>query len=303
MGNRGPQTEAISARVAFFALFLCLVWGGMFPAIKIGLRGIPPLGTAGVRFLLAWVTLLLWCRARNIALSPTRREWLPLSAMGLVFAVQIAALNAGADLTSGAHTSVFLSTNPLFVAVLSHFFLKGDRLSASKVLGLVVAFLGIWVVFSDQWETGLNAQLRGDLTVFLSGFLLGCIIVYTKYLIETVDLHKIIMGEFTVGVPLFFLAGGLAEGFGYRFSLPVTLAVVYQGIAIGGFAFVAWTRLLKRFPASSLSAFSFSTPVFGILLSALLLSEPISLRLALGTGLVGVGIYLVNRSRANPRDA
>jgi drug/metabolite transporter (DMT)-like permease len=303
MQKAGPETHAIPARAALFTVFLCMLWGGLAPALKISLTGIPPLGSAGVRFLAAWLALVVWCRVRKIALMPHGREWAPLGIMGLVFAVQISLLNAGTQRTSAGHASVFLSTNPVFVAALSHFFLKGDRLTVPKLLGLVAALAGVWVIFSDGWAAGGSGHLGGDLIVLLSGFLVGCLVVYTKHLVDATGVHKIIVWQMTVSVPLFFLVGGLTEGLSYHFTLPVTLAMAYQSLCLSAFAFVAWTSLLKRFPASKLSAFSFSTPVFGILLSALLLSEPISRRLALGTGLVGVGIYLANRSFGDPREA
>lgn len=304
MGNTGPGAQAIPARDALFTVFLCMLWGGLGPALKISLVGIPPLGVAGVRFLAAWIVLVLWCRARRIALVPRTNEWAPLGIIGVLFAVQIAALNVGAQWTSAGHASVFLSTNPIFVAVLSHFLLKGDRLTAPKILGLVAALAGVWVIFSDRWQGGGGDRgLRGDLVVLCSGFLVACIVVYTKHLVDAIGVHKIILGQMTVAVPLFFLAAGLTEGFNYHFTLPVTLAMAYMGPLLSVLALVAWTTLLKRFPASKLSAFSFSTPVFGILLSALLLAEPISARLALGTGLVGVGIFLANRNSGSDRES
>ena len=146
-------------------LFLCSLWGGLSPALKIALEGLPPLAIAGIRFLLAWIGITSWCCVQKIDLLPHRKELLPLFIVGILFTLQIAALNIGAQWTTGGHTIVFLSTNPLFVALLSHFFLQGDRLTTPKIIGLVVAFLGIWIIFNAGRGTDAQAHLKGDLMV------------------------------------------------------------------------------------------------------------------------------------------
>ena len=101
------------------------------------------------------------------------------------------------------------------------------------------------------------------------------------------------------GVPLFFLFSFL---FAESPSCPtstVVISVLYQGAVIGGFCFLTWNYLLSRYAASQISAFQFSIPVFGVLLSAVVLSEDVSLRFGLGGVLVVLGIYLVSAGRAS----
>jgi drug/metabolite transporter (DMT)-like permease len=76
------------------------------------------------------------------------------------------------------------------------------------------------------------------------------------------------------------------------------LAILYQGAVIGGFCFVAWTRLLRRHSPGSLSVFGFSVPVFGVVLSAFIFGEAITGRLIAGVAAVTAGIVIVTRRPA-----
>lgn len=100
-----------------------------------------------------------------------------------------------------------------------------------------------------------------------------------------------------VGVPVFFIFSAIFEGkAGYGFSYPALLAVLYQGVVIAGFCLVAWTLVLKHYPPSRVAVLFFTTPLWGIALSYLLLKEPVTTGLGIGTPLVMLGIYIVNRS-------
>jgi drug/metabolite transporter (DMT)-like permease len=81
------------------------------------------------------------------------------------------------------------------------------------------------------------------------------------------------------------------------------MAIVYQGVAIGGFCFVVWTRLLKRHSPGSLSVFGFSVPVFGVMLSALVFDEAITGRVVAGMAAVTAGIIIVTRRQKRSVDA
>ncbi len=94
-----------------------------------------------------------------------------------------------------------------------------------------------------------------------------------------------------------FLLSLIFEG-SWEFALggSVIAAVLYQGLIVAGFCFIIQTTLLRRYVASRLTVFGFITPVAGVILSNLLLSERISLGLVASLILVAAGITIVNRS-------
>jgi drug/metabolite transporter (DMT)-like permease len=226
------------------ALFLAMLWGGLAPTIKISLSGVPPLGVAWMRFGIGMVVIALWSGlVERVRLRPTRAEMPHLLAIGVLFTFQIATLNVGTRSTSAGHSSTLLSAYPLFVALLAHWLVPGDRLSPIKVMGMVAAFVGVAFVFAERGGSG--GDLRGDACVLVSAILLAGIVVYTKRLTAWISPYRVLLGQMVVGVPV--------------------------------------------------TAFSFSTPLFGVLLSALLLDEPVTPGLGIGVACVAVGIYLANR--------
>ena len=293
----GPvnRSEHMPPRAMGIALFLALLWGGLAPAIKISLSDVPPLGAAWLRFGTGMVAITLWAAlVERVRLRPTRAEVPHLLALGVLFALQIPTLNIGTMSTSAGHSSTLLSAYPLFVALFAHRLVPGDRLSPIKVVGMVVAFVGVAVVFAERGASGVS--LRGDAWVLLSAVLLAGLLVYTKRLTAWINPYRVLLGQMVVGVPVFLIGSLLWEGpAAYRFSWSVTVAILYQGLVVAAFCFTVSIHLIRRYPPSRVTAFSFSTPLFGVLLSALLLGEPVTPGLGIGVACVAVGIYLANR--------
>ncbi|HID06278.1 MAG TPA: DMT family transporter, partial [Armatimonadetes bacterium] len=287
-----PTAYALSFKAALLAIFLALVWGGLTPAIKITLEGIPPLMMAGMRFSISIVAIALWCWLHKLPMQLPTPLALCIVPLGIIFAVQIILLNLGTCWTSAARAGVFINTYPLFTALFAHFALPNDRLNLQKVIGLLLAFGGAVLMFIERCNAG---NVRGDALVLLSAALVGVITIYSKYLLTQIDAYRLMLHQMLIGVILFFLAGSVFErGFAYHFNLRVVTALLYQGIAVGGFAFLTWVILLQRYAPSKLTAFAFTTPAFSILLSWALCGDALTQWLIVGTAMVGVGIALVN---------
>lgn len=287
----------IPPRVILFVLFLAMLWGGNAVSLKIGLQEFSPFASAGLRFTIGLVLIASWASAHGISVKPQRHEYLRLFLCALLFITQIAALNVGADFTRAGRTAVMTNTYPLFVALIAHFVVPGDTMTRRKALGLAFAFGGICFVFRDNFIGGAGDFLLGDLLTLLGGFLLGLLIVVTNRLIQNINTYCVLVSQMVIGVPVFFTLSAIFEGkAGYGFSFAALFAILYQGAGIAGFCFVAWTLLLKDYPPSRLSVFFFTTPLWGILLSNLLIGEPITAGLTIGAALVALGIYTINRS-------
>jgi len=265
--------------------------------MKIALEGVPPIAVAGWRFLIGLIVIWLWAALRQIPLRLPRNHWLQLLVFGLIFVVQISATNIGIQKTSANYAVILLNTFPIFVAILAHLFLPGDRLSLRKIAGLLLAFLGVAFVFLDT--PPVREILVGNLFCLVSGFLLAVIQVYGKFLLRSLTAIQIVFWEIVIGVPFFFILSGIFEPSERNVTFAVALSILYQGAVVAGFCFVSWMQLLKRYPASKLTALSFSIPVFGVVLSWAILGEPITLRLLLGVAGVAAGIFLVSGARSS----
>jgi drug/metabolite transporter (DMT)-like permease len=288
--------DSIPVRTTLFVLLLAALWGGNVVAIKIGLRGIPPLAAAGIRFGIALPLIAIWARMRRISLRPRAGEAIPLLLIGLIFTIQIAILNWGTGLTLAGRATVILHTYPVFVAFLAHFFVPGDRLSLYRLIGVICAFAGIVVVFWEKLSIGTGGSIIGDLLCLGSGLLLGLLTVLIKLYVQTIEAPRLLVWQMIVGVPLFFAMHALfGGGSAFEFTPAVVTAVLYQGVVVGVFCFLTWFSILKRHSPSRLTVLFFTAPLWGLLASYLLLGEGISVGLAIGAGMVALGIFLVNR--------
>jgi drug/metabolite transporter (DMT)-like permease len=203
----------------------------------------------------------------------------------------------GTQFTNASRSTVLICTYPFFIAFFAHFFIPGDQLNRSKVLGLALSFGGVVLIFAESLGLGQTGFLTGDLLVLVSGMLLGLRQVVTKRLVQGLHPFQVLFWQAALSLPIFAGLSALGEGEAdWDLVLPVVGAVLYQGVVVAGFCFILMVSLLRRHSASKLGVFGFATPVFGVLLSALLLGEELSLGLLASMGLVAVGIAVVNQA-------
>jgi drug/metabolite transporter (DMT)-like permease len=284
------------------ALAISIVWGGNVVALKIGLETFAPFWSAFWRMATGVTVVALWGWSQGITLMPPKGEKRLLAALGVLFVVQISAMNHGVSWTSPAYAVVLLNAHPVFANFIGHFFVPEDRLSWARVIGLTLAFGGICVVFLGRPDAALGAKpILGNLVVTFSGFLLGARTVYTQRLVQTIDPVRPILWMMIFSLPVFlFLALTLEEPLLQPINTVAVSAVLFQGVVIAGLCFIVWTALLKTISPGTLSMFAFVTPIFGVLLSGLVYGEVITPRLIFGVVAVTVGIVIATRRWVKP---
>jgi drug/metabolite transporter (DMT)-like permease len=213
----------------------------------------------------------------------------------LLFTLQVALFYLGTYLTSASHTVILTNTNIFFVALLAHFFISEDRLTPLKIFGLGLAFMGVAYLFFDQPSLHSEASLSGNLVVLMSAFLLGVRIIYVKRIIERIESTRVVLWQMLIGVPLFFALAFFFEELRMEIhSLKIWVALLYQGIVVAGFTFVASTLLLKRYSPTSLSVFFITVPIAGVTLSHWILGEAFTQHILVSVVLVALGIWIVH---------
>ena len=291
--NRNPDASIVA-----LVLLLALLWGGNSVAIKIGLQDIPPLALAGFRFIIGLAAVTGWARWQRVRIRLEPGELVPLIYLSLIFLLQIIALNVGTHYTTSSRSVVLNSTYPLFTTLFAHYLIQGDRLTVLKTTGILLAFGGVTVTFMESLNLGTRELLIGDAIVLASGALLGLRVVATKRLVQSIHPYRLLIWTMLFTLPWFFLLSLIFEqGWEYQLTLSSVAAILYQGLVVAGFCFVAWTSVLRHYRASRLVVLFFVTPLFGVVLSNLLLDEPLGLELISGAVLVAAGIYLVNRTK------
>jgi drug/metabolite transporter (DMT)-like permease len=290
-------TKDLDLRGAALALLLSVLWGGNAVAIKIGLLDAPPLRLGWMRFVLGGLSIFAWAwwTGAFAGFRMYREEWRPRGFLGLLLTVQVGLLNFGTDLTSATHSVVLLNTYAVHTVVLAHFLVPGDRLTLRKLGGVAIAYAGIVLLFARGLGEG-GATLLGDLIVSVSAFLLGERVVYMARTVQRTEPVKILLAQALIGSAGLALGSfWLEAGTPYRWTSSLIVSILYQGVVIAGFNFTANLWLLKRYRPSALAGFFLTTPIFGVLLSALFAGEPLTGALLLASLMVAAGIGLTSR--------
>ncbi|MBK7927792.1 MAG: DMT family transporter [Bryobacterales bacterium] len=292
-----PINEPIGLRSALLALLVSLLWAGNVAALKLGLVVFPPFWNAFWRMLFGIAALLAWAWWRRIPLRPPPAERRRLVQLGLLFAVQIALLNAGADLTSPAYAVVLINAHPIFANIFGHFAAHEQRLGGVRLAGLTLAFAGMCVLVLGKPAVALAPNpLLGNAMLAVSAALLGLRGVYTRQLVQGIDPVRALTWQCLVSTAVFLIAAALFEPMLLGPPTPIAVGgLAYQGIIVAGFCFVVWTELLRRHSAGTLSMFAFTIPFFGVLVSAAIFGEAVTPRIILSGAMVTLGIGIVTR--------
>ena len=282
-------------RATIIMLVLCLLWGGNQVAIKLSNAGMAPIFAAAVRSVVAGALVALWALARGRPFLPHGREWLHGLVIGALFGAEFGLLYVGLNFTTASHGILFLFTAPFFVAAGAHRLIPGEPLTGRKVLGLVLAFAGVAATLADNLGAPGERQVIGDLLILVAGILWAATSLYLKGVVGA----RMTFAQ-TLFCQLLFSAvmlGALSLVWEPRFIWLRTPGVLgglfYQSVIVAFASYLVWFWLIQVYPVSLVSAYTFFTPIFGVLLGRLL-GEPLTVKLLLGAALVTAGMLCVN---------
>lgn len=299
--DRSGRRSGLDAIAVATMVLLTFSWGLNQVAVKVSNVGYNPILIVLVRSAVGAVLVYLWCRWRAIPLLQRDGTLVPGIAAGVLFGLEFMLMYLGLDYTSAARGALMVSTMPFFVLVGGHFLL-GERVTPAKLFGLMLAFAGVVLIFSDNLSVPGPMAIRGDLLCLGAGALWAATVLVIKGTrLAQASAEKTLLYQLLVSVlfvaPLVPFSGPLLREPNWL----ATWSVVYQAVFVVAFTYVLWFWLMRSYPASSLSSFTFLTPAFGVLLSGLLLNEPLSLLIFVALALIAAGLYLVNRpARAVP---
>jgi O-acetylserine/cysteine efflux transporter len=299
----------IGASSAIIAVIVSILWGGNVVSIRAGVDSVPPLWSAFWRMLTGVVFVAGWAYWRGVPLKPSRNEYLPLLALGVLFTVQIGLLNTASAMTSPAYGVVILNSYPIFANIAGHFgrgfAVHEEPITGIRALGLILALAGVAVLAFGKPDTGLAPQpLLGNVLMVISSFLLGVRQVYTRWLVQNIDPARSIVWQMALSVPLFLVIAWASEPMLLKpLSAEAVSAILYQGVIVAGICFIVWAELLKKHAAGTLTMFSFIVPICGIALSSLMFREALAPGLFTGTALVLAGVLVVVRLGQSTRDS
>lgn len=292
------RQEHLDALAIALLLACCIFWGAQQVLIKATVGEVPPLWQASLRFAGATVLLWVWCVLRRVPLFERDGTLWPGLLAGLLFAGEFTCIYLGLRDTAASRLTVFLYTSPFVVALLLPRFVAAERLRMVQWLGLLIAFAAVAAAFAEGFRGETTArQLRGDALALGAGVVWGLTtLVIRASAMSHASAEKTLFYQVavtTLVAPLLSLA--LGEPWSLHYSTFAWTSLALQTI-VGAFAsYLAWMWLLRHYPATQVSSFTFLTPVFALVFGVALLREPLTMQLMLALAGVGAGIVLVNR--------
>ncbi len=293
--------------VALIAVFCCALWGSATPCIKIGYELMRPDSSvpstvlfAGLRFFLAGIfTVIIFSAARRKFLYPNPKNTGRILTVSLFQTVlQYIFFYVGLSLTSGVKGTVASGSGAFFAILIASLVFRQEKLGLKKILACVLGFSGIIAINLKGLDLNVNF---GDISVIISAIAYATSTVLIKRFSKYEDPVIISGYQFIVGGAV-MIAGGLLFGGRIVICSPLAVLVLVYLAVLSALAYSLWGILLKHNPVSKVSVYNFMTPVFGVILSWLLLTEsanvePVNLIISLV--LVCSGIFLLNFKKSD----
>lgn len=292
----GLDLQGVGLLVMFSALL-----GFNQVLVKVMNGGMDPVFQAGLRSAAACVPVVIWSLWTGRAFGWHRGEFWPGVLNGLLFGIEFWCLFVALDYSTVARISILFYTMPVWLAIASHYTVTTDRLTRRKMAGLVLAVAGVVLSVSSRSDAAFdslldNHLLLGDMLALLAALCWAGIAWLAKFSpLNGAPPERQLLYQLAVSA-LLLLPVSLVGGEFLREFQPYHIGIfAFQVLVVIAFGYTLWFWLLARYPASSVTSFSFLTPAFAVLCGWLVLGEEIGLNLILALICISAGIMLVNR--------
>ncbi len=261
--ERKDRIDAFGAMVLITFSFLMGINQVM---IKLVNAGFSPVFQAGLRSACALLPVLLYAMLTRKRLSVTDGSLIPGIICGFLFSFEFLLLFTAFEYTAVSRASVLFYTMPVWVAIAAHWLLPGERLTPRRLLGLALAVAGVaWALLDRPGET-MAGSLKGDVMCIVGSMCWAGIALMarlTKF--SKAEPEMQLSYQLAVSAPVLLLAAPLF-GDVIRDVTPMIIGLfTFQVLAVVAFGMLTWFWVLRRYPASDMTAFSFLAPLFGVL--------------------------------------
>ena len=294
--------------VAACAIFCCALWGSATPFIKMGYALTLPVKDtastilyAGMRFCMAGlITILFYSIARRKFLYPKKENFGKVATISCFQTIiQYIFFYIGLANTSGVKGTVLSGSNAFFALLVASLIFRQEKLSFKKIIACILGFAGIILVNINGLDFNMN--FTGDCFVLFSSIAYA----FSSVLVKKYSIYEdpvIISGyQFLLGGIVMAAAGLLSGGCVVFTNFTAILVLVYLAL-LSAVAYGLWGVLLKHNPVSKVTIYSFLIPVFGVILSNLMLTEESSvsaINLIITLILICTGVLIINYKKEN----
>ena len=295
--------------VALLAIFCCFLWGSAFPSVKTGYRlfqiasddTASVLLFAGIRFTGAGVMVLIaGSILQKKVLLLKKEELLPILKVSSIQTVlQYVLFYIGLAHASGITSSIMEASNVFLAILVAALIFHTETLDRAKILGCILGFIGVILVNLNGESLTFHMALNGEGFVFLSALSYAFSSVMIKHYGQTINPVVISGWQFFFGGLVMTLLGAVLGG-SLNATVPYAYLLLTYMCFISAAAYTVWGILLKYNDISTVSIYGFTNPMFGVILSAIILKEQGSFGILTMIALLFVcaGIYFVNGKKS-----
>jgi len=286
----------MSASVVIVFLILSLIWGSTWLFIKVGLEDLPPLTFAGVRFVIAAAVLFGVVLVRRVPLPRNRKDWTLLAVTGVLsFTINYGAVFWGEQHVSSGLAALLQATIPAFGLVIAHYYLPGERMTAVKIIGVLLGIAGVGLIFSNQVNDHGTLALLGSAAIVAGAFAAA----YANVLVKARGGHlhpaMLAFGQMIFGLVPLLVAGVATEGnpVNFNWTPRAWVSVIYLALVGSSVAFLLYYWLVKNMDVTNTMLIALVTPFLAVVLGMLVLDESLTWRIVTGGAAILCGVGLI----------
>jgi drug/metabolite transporter (DMT)-like permease len=293
-----PEPRPATWKILLAFAIIYFVWGSTFLAIRVGVREVPPLILAAIRFSIAGLALYAWISARGEK-QPTAREWRSASLLGLIiFVFDYGLLFWSEQRVPSGVAAVMLATIPVFMALSEIIFLRTQRLTLRLVVALLIGIFGVAVLMAHSLNLGgAPVDKLGALALIFASISWSIASIFSRKLpLPPSKLMSSAAQMLTGGVLLTILAAALGEFHNFHpavVSRAVWLSLLYLIVAGSIIGFTAYVWLLHHESPTKVGTYAYVNPIVAVLVGYFLGGEELTARTILGSLCILVSVIVI----------
>lgn len=277
-------------------LLLCLIWGTTWLVIKIGLRDLPPISFAALRFISASVILLAIIRLYKIALPTTKREWSLLAVTGfLQFSFNYSMVFWSEQYISSGLAAVLQASIPVFGLLMAWVHLPQEKVTWQKLAAISMGITGVAIIFVEQLRIENLLAFASCAAIVAGAFAAAEASILTKKFGMALHPLSLLFGQMMCGLFPLVMFGLFGEGnpVGFHWTMSAVFAVLYLAIIGTIAAFWMYYWLLQQVESTKAMTISLVTPLVAVIIGAIALDEKLLLQTFLGGALILAGTGMI----------
>ncbi len=277
-------------------LLLAVIWGSAFFNIKIATYSYEPFTLALVRVIFASIPLLILCKLKKIKIEAFEKDWKSFALIGLTnISIPFVLIAIGTAKINSYLAAILMSTTPLSGSILAHFFIKDERLSFFKSLGVLIGFSGIVLLFFDKVVINQENFIYAIITIIGSTFY--CIGGLLTLKLRNKKNENVTTST-TLWSVIFLLPFSIVFETPWNLdpSLTSTLSLLYLGVIATGLAWLIRFRILTVNGLVFQTQVAYLIPIFGIFFGYFLMNEIITWRVLISLAIILLGIYIFKKN-------